>query len=68
MPQACLRPGDAALYIDPADKDSLVHAIDSLVQDVTLQQQLKAAGKARAARFTWEKTAQKTLAIFRQVA
>jgi glycosyltransferase involved in cell wall biosynthesis len=64
MPEAA---GNAALYIDPADKDSLVHAIDTLVQDTPLRQQLKAAGKARAAGFTWEKTARKTLDIFRQV-
>jgi alpha-1,3-rhamnosyl/mannosyltransferase len=65
MPEAA---GDAALYIDPRDRDSLVHAIDTLVPDTCARQALKTAGLARAAHFTWEKTASKTMGIFRQVA
>jgi glycosyltransferase involved in cell wall biosynthesis len=64
MPEAA---GDAALYIDPGDTDSLVHAIDTLVPDTGARQALKAAGLARAGQFTWEKTARRTLDIFQTV-
>jgi alpha-1,3-rhamnosyl/mannosyltransferase len=64
MPEAA---GDAALYIDPRDTDSLVHAIDTLVPDPGARQALKAAGLARAGQFTWEKTARRTLDIFQTV-
>jgi alpha-1,3-rhamnosyl/mannosyltransferase len=64
MPEAA---GDAALYIDPRDADSLVHAIDTLVPDTGARQALKTAGLARAKQFTWEKTARRTLDIFQTV-
>lgn len=60
--------GDAALFIDPLDADSLVHAIDTLVPDKSLRQRLATEGRARAAQFTWEKTACQTLEIFRRAA
>ncbi len=58
---------DAAWYIDPHNKDSLVHAIETVVTDSAVCQRLKAAGLARASRFAWEQTARRTLDIFRQV-
>jgi alpha-1,3-rhamnosyl/mannosyltransferase len=64
MPEAA---GDAALYIDPGDTDSLVHAIDTLVPDTGARQTLKTLGLARAKQFTWEKTARRTLDIFQTV-
>jgi alpha-1,3-rhamnosyl/mannosyltransferase len=64
MPEAG---GDAALYIDPLNVDSLVHAIEVLTPDTGLQQRLKRAGFARAEQFSWENTARKTVDIFRRV-
>jgi glycosyltransferase involved in cell wall biosynthesis len=64
MPEAA---GDAALYIDPKDRDSLVHAIETLVQDTGLCRELQTRGLARAAQFSWDRTARKTLEIFRRV-
>jgi alpha-1,3-rhamnosyl/mannosyltransferase len=64
MPEAA---GDAALYIDPGDTDSLVHAIDTLVPDTGARQTLKTLGLARAKQFTWEKTARQTLDVFHSV-
>jgi glycosyltransferase involved in cell wall biosynthesis len=64
MPEAA---GDAALFIDPEDKDSLVHAMETLVEDTGLCRNLKTAGLARAKQFTWEQTARRTLDIFRRV-
>jgi alpha-1,3-rhamnosyl/mannosyltransferase len=65
LPEAA---GDAALFIDPFDADSLAHAIDTLVPDKSLRQRMTTAGLARAAQFTWEKTACQTLEIFRRAA
>jgi glycosyltransferase involved in cell wall biosynthesis len=64
MPEAA---GNAALYIDPLDVDSLVHAIETLVPDTHGRQTLKTAGLARAKNFTWEKTARQTMDIFQRV-
>lgn len=60
--------GDAALLIDPADCDDLVHALDTVVHDSQVRSDLVARGDRRAAAFTWESTARQTVDIFRQVA
>jgi alpha-1,3-rhamnosyl/mannosyltransferase len=57
--------GDAALYIDPVRPDSLTHAIDTLVHDTGLRRSLVNRGAARSGQFTWEKTARKTIDLFR---
>lgn len=59
--------GDAALYVDPVRPDSLTHAIDTLVHDTGLRRSLATRGTARSGRFTWEKTARKTIDLFRRI-
>jgi len=59
--------GDAALFIDPLQCDSLASAIDTMVHDTAVRRGFISKGTARAGRFTWEKTARQTIDIFRQV-
>lgn len=60
--------GDAGLLVDdPADPDALADAIVRGVGDATLRRDLRARGLARAATFTWERTAHETLAVYREV-
>jgi len=59
--------GDAAILFDPLDVESLTEAIISVVADEELRQDLRAKGMAQAARFSWEQTAQATLAVYDQV-
>lgn len=56
--------GDAALYFDPKDGDSLRDAVGRLLSDTALRTELIARGKARVAEFTWEKTAAATIATY----
>jgi glycosyltransferase involved in cell wall biosynthesis len=53
--------GDAALYFDPYDVDSIASAIDQLLSDEVLREQLGTAGRARAAEFSWSRAAAQTL-------
>jgi len=46
--------GDAALTVDPRDDDALAAAIGRGIADATLRDQLRGAGPARAAHFTWD--------------
>ena len=46
--------GDAATLVDPADPRAHVNAITALLTDERARQQFAIAGRARAARFTWE--------------
>jgi glycosyltransferase involved in cell wall biosynthesis len=56
--------GDAALLFDPHDEAAIASAISRLLGDETLRARLQARGLARVRRFTWERTAQLTLASY----
>lgn len=60
LPEVC---GDAVLYCDPCDERDIAAGIVRIVTDQPLRAQLRAAGLARAAEFTWERCAQGTLAV-----
>jgi glycosyltransferase involved in cell wall biosynthesis len=56
--------GDAALLFDPHSEGEIATAIQRLLSEPRLAQQLREAGVQRAARFTWERTARLTLASY----
>jgi glycosyltransferase involved in cell wall biosynthesis len=56
--------GDAALLFDPADPDAIRGAIEQLLGDAKLRARLREAGLARAATFSWERTARETAASY----
>jgi glycosyltransferase involved in cell wall biosynthesis len=53
--------GEAALLFDPADPAAIAAAMERLLGDREEAERLRAAGRERAARFTWERTARLTL-------
>jgi glycosyltransferase involved in cell wall biosynthesis len=73
VPVACSRrsslpevAGDAALLFDPEDVDAIRAAMERLLTDSELADGLRAAGRERAALFTWERTAELTVASYRR--
>jgi glycosyltransferase involved in cell wall biosynthesis len=56
--------GDAALLFDPERPAEIAAAIERLLGDPAEADRLRAAGRARAARFTWTRTADLTLASY----
>lgn len=57
--------GNAALAIDPKNKEALVEGMNTILFDSVLRKNLVQAGLIRAAQFTWKKCAQETLAIYK---
>jgi glycosyltransferase involved in cell wall biosynthesis len=57
LPETC---GDAALLVDPADPLAVAEAVHTATTDKALRARLRAAGLARASRFTWTRTAELT--------
>ncbi len=53
--------GDAAYFIDPYDPSSIAEGISKVISDRNLRRDLIEKGFRRAAAFTWENTALKTL-------
>jgi len=54
--------GDAALQFDPRDQNAMVDAMHRIVSDEALRRRLSEAGPRRAGQFSWEATAEATLA------
>jgi glycosyltransferase involved in cell wall biosynthesis len=52
--------GDAAILFDPADVSAIRGALERVLGDPAERARLAAAGRARAARFDWERTARLT--------
>lgn len=52
--------GDAALFVSPDDETQLVEAMRCALSDQTFREEMTAKGLARAATFTWERTARQT--------
>jgi glycosyltransferase involved in cell wall biosynthesis len=59
--------GDAGLLIDPHSTDEMTAALDRVLSDEPLRAGLREKGFRRAAAFTWDKTAQQTLDVYRAV-
>ncbi|MBZ5606792.1 MAG: glycosyltransferase family 4 protein [Acidobacteriia bacterium] len=58
--------GDAALLVDPRSPAEIRAALDKVLASPSLQQQLRAAGLARAGQFRWAACARKSLEFFRR--
>ncbi|OIO12034.1 MAG: hypothetical protein AUJ52_01005 [Elusimicrobia bacterium CG1_02_63_36] len=57
--------GDAALYFDPDSPEDLAAAIRKALEP-SAASRLSAAGLARAAGFTWERTASETIEVYKR--
>jgi glycosyltransferase involved in cell wall biosynthesis len=59
--------GDAALFPGPFDVERWAAAVGEALSDSALRSRLVAAGRARAARFTWDATARRTWEVYRSL-
>lgn len=59
--------GDAALLVNPRDSEEIAVAMHRLLTDDALHAELCEKGLQRARTFSWEKAAQRTLEVYRQV-
>jgi len=58
----------AAILVDPEDVLSIASGLERLLADPSLREKLGAAGKQRAAEFTWERAASTTRDVMRRIA
>jgi glycosyltransferase involved in cell wall biosynthesis len=59
--------GDAALYCDPFNVESITNALLKITQDSGLRERSALAGIERSARFTWDAAAEKLWASFERM-
>jgi glycosyltransferase involved in cell wall biosynthesis len=58
--------GDAAAYFEPGSATDLADVILALLADQGRRDELTRLGLARAAEFTWARTAEKTARVYRE--
>ena len=60
--------GDAALLFDPTDEEAIRAAMRHIWADEALRAELRRRGLERAKRFSWRRTAETTLQLYRRLA
>ncbi|MDQ4049804.1 MAG: glycosyltransferase family 4 protein, partial [Actinomycetota bacterium] len=64
LPEAA---GGAAALFDPLDEADMAATIRRVLEDPGLRSDMAARGRARAAELSWERTAEHTLAVYREL-
>lgn len=59
--------GDAALLVDPYSVEEIYLSMKAILNDETLSKELILKGQQRVKEFTWEKCAEKTMHIYKNV-
>jgi glycosyltransferase involved in cell wall biosynthesis len=59
--------GEAGILVPPQDEEALFQALVKILQDPDLRGELSRKGPERAAQYSWNRTAQETLDVYRQV-
>lgn len=63
LPEVC---GGAAVLVDPADRGSICRGIERVLREPGLAERLAERGTSRARDFSWRRTAELTLAAYRE--
>lgn len=59
--------GDAAVFFDPHDIDSMVAGIERILKEEELRKILRKNGRERAAKFTWARVAERTAGLYEEI-
>ncbi len=59
--------GDAGLLVEPGSAAALAGAMERVLADAGLRDALVEKGRARAAEFSWKRTAQRTIEVYNRV-
>ncbi len=59
--------GDAAHYFDPLDPGAIALAISEVIDDADLRRDLVTKGSRQAAKYSWARMAEQTLAVYNKV-
>jgi glycosyltransferase involved in cell wall biosynthesis len=59
--------GDAAVFFDPHDVESMAAGIEKILRDEELRKELRENGRARAKEFSWRRAAERTSKVYEDV-
>jgi glycosyltransferase involved in cell wall biosynthesis len=58
--------GDAALLVDPTSADEIADGLRRVLREPELAEEMRRRGHAQAAKFSWERAARETAAVYEQ--
>jgi len=59
--------GEAAAYFDPTDVEEMAEVMHQVLNDEGRREEMRARGLAQAARFSWSRAAEQTMAVYQRV-
>lgn len=59
--------GDASLYFNPEDTDSIADTLKTMIQDESLRRELTRKGLQRASKFSWQRCADSHYALYKSL-
>ena len=59
--------GDAAIYFNAENRDSIVLKLESIISSVELQESLRSKGLERVKQFSWDKCVEKHMELYRSL-
>lgn len=59
--------GEAALYIDPTDPESMRNAVENIILDSELRKKLIERGRQQLLKFSWHRTVNETLNLYQKL-
>ena len=59
--------GKAGVMVDPHDVEGWANAMERALRDAELRESIRSAGLERAQRFSWQRTAQMTMSLYRDI-
>jgi glycosyltransferase involved in cell wall biosynthesis len=59
--------GDAAIFFNPIDEEEIVEAIEKIMQDTLLREELVRRGNERIKCYSWKRCAEATLQVYREI-
>jgi glycosyltransferase involved in cell wall biosynthesis len=57
--------GDACVYVNPYDEEDILYKMEKVLSSEELKNEMSKKGLERAKLFSWEKTAEKTLKVYK---
>ena len=60
--------GNAALYIDPTSSDSITQAVEQLIHNPAIRQELIRKGREQLSNFSWDRTVTETVQLYKAIA
>lgn len=59
--------GDAAILVDPENSNDIAEAIQTVLENDSIYNELKCKGLSQAKKFSWEKTAEETINAYKSI-